>query len=54
MLRRVVTAIVAFYLLLGIATFSAYVKIGLYDDVTQPYRPGQEKPGTEHMEVMGD
>ena len=38
-LRRVVTAIVVFYLLLGAATFSAYVKIGLYDDVSQRYQP---------------
>lgn len=54
MLRRVVTAIVGFYLLLGVATFSAYVKIGLQDDVSERYRPGQERPGHEPAEARSD
>jgi fumarate reductase subunit C len=33
LLRQVVTGIVAFYLLLGSATFAAYVKIGLEEEV---------------------
>ena len=40
LLRRVVTGIVVFYLLLGAMTFSAYVQIGLEPGVEQRYQPG--------------
>jgi fumarate reductase subunit C len=44
-LRRVVTAIVAFYLVLGTATFATYVKIGLEPGAVERYQPAATGPG---------
>jgi fumarate reductase subunit C len=48
-LRKLVTAIVVFYLVLGLATFSAYVKIGLEPEV----RAGQRYLPSWHSEGGG-
>lgn len=52
-LRRVVTGIVAFYLLLGMATFSAYVKIGLDPASSVRYQPSWEPPAGVPLQEGG-